>query len=115
MTLELKADAFEVFIQRPGGWDRLDFYIGKAQQGRYYLAKPIELVFYEVEEGATLPEPTLKLSGREGKLLLQALAKALTEHGIKIGTADITGELKATQFHLEDMRRLVFEALKGGK
>lgn len=51
-------------------------------------------------------EPTLKLDDREAQQLMDELGRC----GVKPSDGtDSTGALKATQNHLEDMRKLVFK------
>ena len=75
---------------------------------RRFYAKPINLEFTEVEEGAAF-EPTLKIPGEECRSFLASMAEALREKGIKPEESKLEGKVEALQNHLKDMRRLVFK------
>lgn len=78
-----------------------------------YVAKPVDLVMEPVEEGNAPLAPTIRISGlgdrtKDGKsLFLESLRKALEKSSYAVKFSEETaGELKATKYHLEDMRRL---------
>ena len=53
-------------------------------------------------------KPTLRFTGLWSGEILKALAEALDDHGIKTDSdAKIEGKLRATEYHLEDMRSLL--------
>jgi len=65
-----------------------------------------------VEPGVILPEPTIRLTEIHAKQFLQGLANALAMSGFRPDELKAKdSELKATKYHLEDMRKIVFEAL----
>lgn len=59
-----------------------------------------------LQEGETIPENKLL---RIPSLWIRPLAEALQEYYVPKGPTATEQELKATKFHLEDMRSLVFE------
>jgi hypothetical protein len=55
-------------------------------------------------------KPTMRVGWMGGNELLQAIADGLCEYGIKARQAPVVqNELDATKYHLEDMRKLMFE------
>ena len=71
------------------------------------ICKPVELEWKEHEEGKYM-EPTFKLGGYMTGPFLKAFATAAKKNGMN--PADdlrMEGELKATKYHLEDMRKLL--------
>lgn len=79
------------------------------RDGRRFVVKPMELVLEEVEvKESGMIAPTLSIPGIMGRELLNNLAEALDEKGIKTDKdAKIEGTLEATKYHLEDMRHLM--------
>ena len=90
-----------IWIQREDGLSRT-----------FSIAEPVELNFVsrqkEKDEGDTI-KPTLKI-GFDGRDFLLAMLDAINKFGIheKVDTSARLAELKATSYHLEDMRKLVF-------
>lgn len=82
-----------------------DMYIFRlTPRGREILNKDGTITDYE--NGMAIPlEPFMHLE----QDMLQGLADALNENGIKPQQGFIEGKLEATEKHLEDMRRLVFK------
>lgn len=81
-----------------------------------YVAKPQEIEMVEVKNYkpfASLPhlKPFLKVDGYMAMEFFTGLAKSLAEMGFKNTENEekIKSVLKAKEFHLEDMRRLVFK------
>ena len=76
---------------------------GNRAEGNFQVAEP--LVFKAVKMGA-VTDPILRLSNSEA----QDLADQLFACGISPSKlAGSTGQLSAVQYHLEDMRKLVFK------
>ena len=95
--------------------DQVSMYlVGDDAYGKTFLAKPMELTFEPLAEGACFKEPTLKFAGHTSREFLPALANALAEAGYRQESTD-AGELKATKYHLEDMRRLTMTDERGTK
>lgn len=75
--------------------------------GQKSVAKPVEIVFEDISDPGPLefmkykPFMSFDISGE----LLRAIADALEEYGL-LKNEDNPGELKATKYHLEDMRRI---------
>jgi len=87
--------------------DFIEFLIYYEQNGKRYIAQPVELIFKEWKENKEI-KPTLKISGFFEGEFLRALAEALNEKGIKTDKdAKIEGTLEATKYHLEDLRKLL--------
>lgn len=76
-------------------------------EGKRFAAKPVELVFEEIVP-AMMVSPTLELSHWTANEMLQALSDALAEKDIQPHKESrVRGELDATKYHLEDMRKLL--------
>ncbi len=92
------------------------YLIDERQDGRY-PAEPVELKFPQKQDLTKLEKikPTFLFPWEEGKGFLQSLAEALFEAGyLPTQRKEWQGERKALEYHLEDMRKLVFERPKGG-
>ena len=63
----------------------------------------------QVEEGMVIPEEfIMKVPGYMANALLKSLAEALSERGVKTKMdATMEGQLDATKYHLEDLRKLL--------
>lgn len=106
---------YEIFIDyRPYTADIGIYFTARDYSNkRRMLAKPVDLVFEPIEEGMAYPAPTIKISGqldrtKDGKsIFLEALRESLEKSGYGVKFSEETaGELKATKYHLEDMRLL---------
>lgn len=76
-----------------------------------YRVKPLEFEIWNDHEA--VPEPTLFVSKKDirmGNNVLQELMNELWREGLRpADDVGSVGELKSTKYHLEDMRKLVFE------
>lgn len=79
--------------------------ITKHDGNKVYVAKQVKLEFEEVPEGHFFEEPTLAINWIYSKDLMAAFKEALD--GEKLPASAVEGELKATKYHLEDMRKIV--------
>ena len=77
----------------------------KHPDGSIYAAEP--LMLRKVEPGP-IQEPTLSISENAA----QSLMDDLWNLGIRPKEADSPGELRATRFHLDDMRKIAFSKIK---
>lgn len=100
---------FEIRIETPPTKFGLCIWILLREGDRLYVAKPIEMVFEEVMKGQRVDpdRPSLFVDERYGQPFMEALKRAVE----KVDIRAIEGELKATKYHLEDMRKLVFEGI----
>lgn len=79
--------------------------------GRSICTSLADMKFEKHTEGMVIDKPTLTLNRFVAKPFLQAMADALDKIGIKAtGKPVLENELTATKYHLEDMRKLVFES-----
>lgn len=99
---------------RPG-WDQYDLHIFEKRRDILFVAKPIKIEMVKVlrKDDGILPNlvPFLRVEGVHAQELLPALVEALISHPFLRPSTDdeeLKSVLKATQFHLEDMRELVF-------
>lgn len=74
----------------------------------FAVAKPIEM--HTVPEGSYITDPSLRLSHTAAQQLMDNLWQCGLRPSEGSGSA---GSLKATEKHLEDMRKLVFERSSG--
>lgn len=90
------------------GYTRIVFF--DVIDGKIQLFNPYTGMLKKIELGEETPsEYVMKIPHTLSEELLQGLADALSEKGVKTDKyANIAGTLKATLKHLEDMRRLVF-------
>jgi hypothetical protein len=94
-------------VQRDIWSDSITLRIGyPSENGMFYHAKPIQM---EAIETGMLTEPCLSLMLEEAQLLMDNMWDAGVRPSQSVGTA---GQLDATKYHLEDMRRLVFKDRK---
>jgi hypothetical protein len=94
-------------VQRELWSDNITIRIGyPSENGVFYCAKPITM---EATDIGALIEPCLSLRMEEAQLLMDNMWDAGVRPSQSVGTA---GQLDATKYHLEDMRRLVFKDRK---
>ena len=89
------------------GWD---VWITKElSDGGIKLAKPIELVFDDIDGGRCIL-PTMQFKGHDGGDFLSSFASGLERAGFKSNEFKQTHEeISAIKYHLEDMRKIVFK------
>jgi len=103
----------EVYPQYRDYAGMLDFYIFSVDHdgSRSFCTSLEEMTFQKHTEEMTVEKPTMSLNQYVAKPFLQAMADALDKLGIRAtGKPIAENELVATKYHLEDMRKLVFEA-----
>lgn len=84
-------------------------YFVKEIDGKRYVAQPLNLTFVPMEDGK-LAEPTLGLDPHEGTALLKSMVDQLAMIGISANELEVkNSQLRAVQYHLEDMRSMVFK------
>ena len=98
-------------------WNRRGFniwIINEIENHRYFFAEPFEIKFSDKpQDGASiLPEPTFFLKDCDFQTIRTSVINELTQSGIEPLAIAKEAELKATKYHLEDFRRLVFEENK---
>ena len=72
-----------------------------------FVAKPWVLEFEKVDVGSVVKPSMVIPYQMQGKLLKEIL-KVIDQQGLKLDTdLKMEGELKATKYHLEDMRKLL--------
>lgn len=101
---------------RPG-WDQYDFHIYEKRQDTLFVAKPVKIEMVKIRKIDGMPRdlvPFLRIEGIYANELLPAWVEALASHGFKPPTdeEELKSILRATQFHLADMRTLVFRSKK---
>jgi len=81
-----------------------------APDGSITVVCPVDLTIRKEYKPSNLSlEPTLRFSRAEGHDFLQGLAQALVANGYRPDELKSTDkQIEATKYHLEDMRRLVF-------
>ena len=82
----------------------------KEKDGKHYMAKPMVFEFEEYNPMTVINDSTLNLSYDEAHEFLTELSNALNQAGFVSKNVDgYQSELKATKYHLEDMRALAFK------
>lgn len=72
-----------------------------------WLAKPLMLTMEPLKEGARI-EPTLKIPRPIAPQFMKALSEAVDQSGVRPPSMELLrGQLKATEYHLADLRRLL--------
>jgi hypothetical protein len=96
-----------LFIQRSDYAGGLDLYL---ETGHEPAAVALPVVFKTVDLGQ-ITQPTIQIHRRDSAEFLQNLMDQLWMMGIRpAGRKAADEQVKAIQYHLEDMRRLVFKA-----
>ena len=95
--------------------ESLGIYFGYRDHQDFKVAKPVKLVYEKIDKGGDMDvKPTLSIPFHLQSRFLKALLNAIEKQGIKPeSTSKIEGLLEATKYHLEDMRKIVFD--KGEK
>lgn len=74
------------------------------------FAQPVEFTFGDPKDDSFLmPEPTLFLPLQDFNMIADSVRNEMIANGLQPSAALLEGELKATKYHLNDMRRLVFD------
>lgn len=95
-------------------WDQYDLHIYEKRRDVLFVAKPVKIEMVEIvrPKSGRLPDlvPFLRIDGIHATELLPAMVDAFASHGYKPPTdeEELRSVLKATHFHLKDMRKLVF-------
>jgi hypothetical protein len=86
------------------------------QDSGVFVAKPVVLEFERCSEAGEqawrLPDPTLTLGYASFLQLKESLRLDIVARGLELPGVANKAKLEATERHLEDMRRLVFEGFK---
>lgn len=105
----------EVSIRQEFEWAGIGIYItARNENGQRFVVKPLNMTFETLTPtGGLAIEPTIRLDEYQAKTFLDSLANEL----IRLGYAPDAikakaGELEATRYHLEDMRRMVLGVKK---
>lgn len=88
--------------------------VNEKSYGKRWVVKPIELKLEEVKEGDQV-KSTFDIPFTETHEFLKSMAEMAESMGIKTDKQEVAEQkggviLEATKYHLEDMRRLVFES-----
>lgn len=100
-------EEWKVHVNNEPWSDNTVVWLGRYKDGRFYnatIAKDGYLQLDEQKEGA-VPPPLMKLPTPVWKQLIDAVNKVVPPIEKEI----VDAELKATRYHLEDMRTLVFK------
>ena len=107
-------EGWNVILRYDEEFDGLKIWFVKQNPDRsWVVVNPMDLsMTSNYEPMATFPDPTLRMSGIEGRQFLQGLAEALVQAGFRPDELKAHDkEMEAVKYHLEDMRKLVNEAL----
>jgi hypothetical protein len=103
---------FEVFCNYENFSQHLAVYIfANNPDGTRSICSDLKLgTFKTHNRGERIEEPTFRVTGDMAKPFLQGMANELHALGIKAEKAPVLeNEMGAVKYHLEDMRKLVFE------
>ena len=101
----------KVYIRQAWEFSGIEIVFIRKEEGslKWWVAKPIKLEWTEHKEAEASPA-TLTLPKEVSDDFMKAMAEALDGQGIKTDNDHkIKGLLEAKEFHLQDMRKLVFE------
>lgn len=103
--------SIEIFVENISWAHRTTITIVERRDGKIFVAKPINLEFVELQEGARNENEymgTIALNDDKARQLFLGLSEALEKQGIKPKhQAFLEGELDATKHHLDDLRHLL--------
>jgi len=101
---------FLIRICRNPFTEGLGIYFGYEDSQGFKVAKPVKLEYEKVDDSAMETKPTLLIPHGLASKFLKAALKAIEREGIKSkSTATMEGLLEATKYHLEDMRKIIFD------
>lgn len=88
--------------------DTVDIYVHSNDGRRNFAAEMVTMTMRTFEDGEPI-QPFLRITrhDRMAENFLRALAKALVDAGYIPGDPAAAAALKATEFHLSDMRKLL--------
>lgn len=100
---------FRIEVIRRPEWDMVEVYLlskvgGVISNG---TVEDGQIIMTEIKESSESPPPFLKISG----FIWDTFVRALTNDLPNISREEIDAELKATKYHLEDMRKLALSTL----
>ncbi len=98
---------FKIEVVRRPGYDLYEIYLFKRHPGGVENAtiKDGEIKFSFVKEDSNKAKPLMTISG----LFWADFVRAVAEDLPNISKKEVDAELKATKYHLEDMRKIVFK------
>ncbi len=110
-------EGWNVIIKYSPEWKGVSVWLVHRQGNEETVVHPMNLEqTTTLEPGVEPPEPTLRFVGHSAEQFLQGLTDGLVEAGFKPDAIKVSDErLKATDYHLEDMRALVFKDPKANR
>lgn len=107
-------DGWVVVLQHSPWSDAYELWIGKVDNNGKFYSSSVQsdgyLELKETKEGE-VHNPTLRINGRAW----DGLAEALRGVTPQVDKKEVDAELKATKYHLEDMRKLALSPEEGKK
>lgn len=107
-------DGWNVILRYDEAFRRVNLWlIKKNADGSEVVVQPVDLTMtHNLEPGIETPAPTMRFDGAEAHQFLQGLVEGLVAAGYRPDELKAQDkELEAVRYHLEDMRKLVQEAL----
>lgn len=99
----------KVIVRENYPFSTIDIFFVEEREGKTFMAKQMDMVFEEIDPSREVQGATLQVHRDIGHQFLQGLSTALNEAGYRDSTTEsFKSELNATKFHLEDMRKIVF-------
>ncbi len=110
-------EGWNVIIRYDESWRSVNVWLVYRQGNKETVVNPVCLTeTTTLEPSVVLPKPTLQFQGHDSQQFLQGLTDGLVEAGFKPDAVKVSDErLKATDYHLEDMRKLVFKNSSSSK
>jgi len=104
-------EGWNVIIKYAPEWRGVNVWLVHRAGSQETVVNPVDLTQTTTLLPAEMaPEPTLRFSGHDATQFLQGLTDGLVEAGFKPNAIKIADEkVEAIQYHLEDMRSLVFK------
>ena len=108
-------DGIRVVIRHDEEFYGTKLWIMEVRGDERRVAMPVDLVMTPMKD-SWLPEPTIQFRGDSATKFLQQLSDGLSEIGFKpVVVKDMTNELTAVRYHLEDMRTIVLKSILPAK
>ena len=108
---EIMKEGWNVIVRYDEPFAGVNVWLIHRRGSKEVVVQPLDLTMtVDLEPSVEPPEPTLRFHGSDARQFLQGLAEGLVDAGFKPDELKVANErIKATEYHLEDMRKLVFK------
>lgn len=106
-------EGWNVVVRYDEAFASTNVWLVHKSEDREIIVNPVDLTqTSQLHPGETPPEPTFSFRGHNAAQFLQGLADGLVEAGFKPDAIKVADkQVEALTYHLEDMRKLVFDCL----